>query len=118
MVKRRPAADWDRRHLGGAWKGAGQWLERREAASRDWCLGRDHRDHRDNREVPGMVLRAQKRLAAPHGPMARRGNIRFALANGAARKRAHCHIPAFSVVPAVSARPLSNGIPSGRPAYW
>ena len=57
MVKRRPAADWERRHLGGAWKGAGQWLERREAAARDGCLGRDHRDHRDNREVPESASR-------------------------------------------------------------
>ncbi len=107
--------DWDRRHPGGAWKGAGRWPERREAASRDWRLGRDHRDHRDNREVPEMVLRAQKRLAASRAPMA--GNICSALVNGAARKRAPCHIPAVSVVPAVSARPPSNEIPCWRPVH-
>ena len=49
------------------WKGA-------KPAAHDERLGRDHRDHRDNQEVPGMVLRAMKRLAG------------FALTNGAARQ--------------------------------
>jgi hypothetical protein len=84
--------DWDRRHPGGAWKGTGQRLTGNAAilaahekawasgwkgakpAAHDERLGRDHRDHRDNREVPGMVLRAMKRLAG------------FALTNGAARQ--------------------------------
>ena len=35
--------DWERRHLGGAWKGAGRWPERREAATRDWCLAKTPR---------------------------------------------------------------------------
>ena len=29
-----------------------------------------------------------------------------------------CHFPAVSVVPVVSASPLKNGIPCGRPVHW